>query len=91
MDWHLLEIIIIGAICGYVASRLLGGDGFGLIGNIFVGVLGGWIGSELIRKFAVTIPSGFLGRVISTIGGAIVLIIILEILKKITGKSRSRR
>lgn len=90
MDWHIVEIIVVGAICGYVASRILGGDGFGLLGNIFIGVLGGWIGSRLVQYFSVTIPSGFFGRIISTIGGAIILIIILEILKKLSGNGRKR-
>ena len=90
MDWHIIEVILVGAVCGYVASRILGGEGFGLLGNIFIGVIGGWIGSSLVQKFSVTIPSGFTGRIISTIGGAIVLIIILEILKKISGNARPR-
>lgn len=92
MDWNLVQILVIGAICGYVASRILGGDGFGFLGNIFVGVVGGYIGNGLINHFSLTLPQGLSGRIIFTIGGAIILIFILEMLKKMMGsKNRGKR
>ena len=91
MDWQLVQIVAIGAVCGYVASRILGGEGFGFLGNLFIGVVGGWIGNGLVNHFSVTLPQGLIGRIIFTIGGAILLIIILEILKKVMGNSSSRR
>ncbi|MFZ1705741.1 MAG: GlsB/YeaQ/YmgE family stress response membrane protein [Saprospiraceae bacterium] len=92
MDWYIFQVIVIGAICGYVASRILGGDGFGLLGNIFVGVVGGWIGNELVKHYSFNLPGGIVGRLICTIGGAIILIVCLELLKKLMGTSnRSKR
>jgi uncharacterized membrane protein YeaQ/YmgE (transglycosylase-associated protein family) len=92
MNWEIAEILVIGAVCGYVASRMLGGDGFGLLGNIFIGVVGGWIGNGLIKHLSVDLPQNIIGRLIFTIGGAIILIFILELLKKFTGiSSRNRR
>ncbi|MBL0081234.1 MAG: DUF2929 family protein [Saprospiraceae bacterium] len=47
MEIQLIWTIIYGAICGYVASRILGGDGFGFLGNIVIGILGGLIGHKV--------------------------------------------
>lgn len=92
MNWDIIEIIIIGAVCGYVASRILGGEGFGLLGNIFIGVAGGWIGNALVKHFSVSLPQGLIGRIVFTIGGAIVLIVLLELIKKVfLSKPNTRR
>lgn len=75
--------IIIGAVCGYVASRLLGGDGFGFLGNIFVGIMGGFIGELVFKYLQFGIPFSLLQTVISSIFGAIIFIIVLSLARRI--------
>ncbi|MBK9733990.1 MAG: GlsB/YeaQ/YmgE family stress response membrane protein [Saprospiraceae bacterium] len=87
-DWHLVATIFFGALSGYVASRILGGDGYGFFGNIVVGVIGGFIGSYLVKLAKVPMMDGFFGNLISSVGGAIVLIFILEIIKYIQKSNR---
>jgi uncharacterized membrane protein YeaQ/YmgE (transglycosylase-associated protein family) len=91
MSWDIIWTILYGAICGYVASRILGGDGFGFLGNIVVGILGGILGSWLIKEFKVPMISGAIGNFVSSVGGAIVLIVVLEILRSIGSYSKSSR
>ena len=86
----ILLILIIGAVSGYVASRILGGDGFGLLGNIAVGIIGGFIGDWIVREAKISMISGIFGTFISAVGGAIVLIFLLDFLKSLGG-GRSRR
>lgn len=86
----ILLILIIGAVSGYVASRILGGDGFGLLGNIAVGIIGGFIGDWIVREAKISMISGIFGTFISAVGGAIVLIFLLDFLKSFSG-GRSRR
>ncbi|MEZ4906803.1 MAG: hypothetical protein R2771_03965 [Saprospiraceae bacterium] len=49
MDWSIAITVFCGAISGYVASRILGGDGYGFLGNIVVGVIGGFIGTWIVK------------------------------------------
>jgi len=86
----MLWTIVIGAICGYIASRILGGDGFGIIGNIVVGVLGGMIGSYLSGEFGLGFGSGFLGSLVSGVLGSIIFLVVLEFIKQKSKPSRRR-
>jgi uncharacterized membrane protein YeaQ/YmgE (transglycosylase-associated protein family) len=76
--------IIVGAIAGWLAGKVVKGRGFGLLGNIIVGVvgalLGGWIASSMGIGGA---NSGFnLPTLLIAFGGSVVLLFILKLLKK---------
>lgn len=91
MSWDILWTIIYGAVCGYVASRILGGEGFGFLGNIVVGILGGILGTWLIKECKVPMIGGAIGNFVSSVGGAVVLIIILEIIRSISSNKKTKR
>ena len=57
VDWSLVLTVFFGAVSGYIASRILGGEGFGFFGNIVVGVIGGFIGSWLVKVAKVPLMS----------------------------------
>jgi uncharacterized membrane protein YeaQ/YmgE (transglycosylase-associated protein family) len=86
-DWSLvlnrqvLMTIGLGAVSGYVASKILGGEGFGFFGNIVVGVIGGLIGKYLVGALRIPMLDGFFGTLISSVGGALILIFFLETIK----------
>lgn len=88
MEVQLIWTIIYGAICGYVASRILGGDGFGFLGNIVIGILGGLIGHKVFDWLDFNIQNKILSNLVSSVTGAIILIIILEWLQASTKKKR---
>jgi uncharacterized membrane protein YeaQ/YmgE (transglycosylase-associated protein family) len=88
VEVQLIWTIIYGAICGYVASRILGGDGFGFLGNIVIGILGGLIGHKVFDWLDFNIQNKILSNLVSSVAGAIILIIILEWLQASTKKKR---
>ena len=88
MEVQLIWTIIYGAISGYVASRILGGDGFGFLGNIVIGILGGLIGHKVFDWLDFNIQNKILSNLVSSVAGAIILIIILEWLQASTKKKR---
>ena len=88
MEIQLIWTIIYGAICGYVASRILGGDGFGFLGNIVIGILGGLIGHKVFDWLDFNIQNKIISNLVSSVAGAIILIIILEWLQASTKKKR---
>lgn len=90
-DWSIVITIFFGALSGYVASRLLGGEGFGFFGNIVVGVIGGFIGNWIVKLTKVPIVEGFFGNLIASVGGAIVLIFFIELIKYLQRSNRSAK
>ncbi len=77
-----LWFIIIGAIAGWLAGQLFKGSGYGLLGNIIIGILGGLVGGWLAGKLGIRIGSGLLGSLLTATGGAIVLLFIASFFKK---------
>lgn len=78
---NLLYFILIGAISGWLAGQLWKGGGFGLIGNIVVGIIGGFFGGWLAGKFSIG-GSGLLWQIIIAAGGAWILLFIISLIKR---------
>jgi uncharacterized membrane protein YeaQ/YmgE (transglycosylase-associated protein family) len=79
----LLVFLLIGAIAGWLAGVIVRGFGFGLIGNIVIGIIGaffaGWLLPRLGIHFAVVSP--FLNSVLHALIGAVVLLAIVGIIR----------
>ena len=81
----ILTWIIVGAIAGWIAGLLMRGGGYGLIGNIMIGIIGafvgGWLSSSILNlPYAVT---GFnLVSVLVAIAGAVVVLFVLSLFKR---------
>ena len=73
---------VIGLISGWLASAVVGG-GYGLIGDIVVGVVGAFLGGLLFRQLGVGVPFGGLaGTIFVAFIGAIVLLLILRLFNR---------
>ncbi len=77
-----LWFILIGLAAGWLAGQLMKGGGFGVLGDIVVGVIGALLGGFLFRTFGVTAGGGLLGSLIVATVGAIVLLFVLRLVKK---------
>ena len=76
-----IYFLLIGAISGWLAGQFWKGSGFGLIGNIIVGILGGMLGGWLAGKLGI-FGDGLFYRVLVSAGGAWVLLFLINIKKK---------
>lgn len=76
-----LYFLLIGAISGWLAGQVWKGAGFGLIGNIIVGIIGGFIGGWIAGKFGIG-GGGLLWQILIAVGGAWVLLFIISLVKK---------
>jgi uncharacterized membrane protein YeaQ/YmgE (transglycosylase-associated protein family) len=81
-DEGLLVILIVGVIAGWLAGQLVSGSGFGLIGNLAIGVIGAFIGAWLLPQLNIHIGSGMVGAIASATIGAVLLLIILRMFRK---------
>ena len=73
--------LIFGAIAGWLAGKIMRGGGFGLLGNIVVGVVGAMIGGTLFRLIGLP-PVSSVGSLISAVVGACVLLYLVSLAKK---------
>ena len=78
---ELLIFLAIGAIAGWLAGTLVKGGGFGLLGNIIVGIVGAFVGGYLFGALGIS-TGGIFGSIITATVGAIVLIFAIRVLKK---------
>ena len=73
----ILTWLIVGLVAGVLASLVMGGSGYGLIGDIIIGIIGAFVGGWLFRTLGTSSPCGGLGGVIFVAFiGAVVLFLI---------------
>ena len=78
----LLIILVIGAVAGWLAGQIVRGMGFGLIGNIVVGIVGAFIAGWLLPRIGIVIGGGMLGLIINATIGAVVLLVIVGLIRR---------
>ena len=77
----ILVLLVIGAIAGWLAGKLMKGGGFGLVGNIVVGIIGAIIGKIVFGFFGIT-AGGILGTIIMATIRAAILLFVVGLIKK---------
>lgn len=83
----ILTWLIVGLVAGVLASLVMGGTGYGLIGDIIIGIVGAFVGGWLFTRLGVTSPIGGLAGVIFVAFiGAVVLLFVLRLIRRSTTK-----
>ena len=78
----LIVFILIGAVAGWLAGLIVKGFGFGLIGNIIVGIVGAFLAGWLLPQLGIQIGTGVLGAIIHATIGAVVLLLLIRLVKR---------
>lgn len=78
----LLVILLIGAVAGWLAGQIVRGTGFGLIGDIVIGILGALIASLLFPRLGLHLGAGVGAEVISATIGAVLLLLIVRLSRR---------
>lgn len=78
---NLLWFILIGLAAGFLAGAVMRGHGFGLLGNLVVGVVGALLGGFLLGLLGIY-TAGILGNLISAFIGAVVLLLLISFIKR---------
>ncbi len=83
----LVTWIVVGLVAGLLASLVMGGTGFGLLGDIIIGIVGAFIGGWVFSQLGVSAPmGGIAGTIFVAFIGAVILLFILRLIR-----SRGRR
>jgi uncharacterized membrane protein YeaQ/YmgE (transglycosylase-associated protein family) len=77
----ILVILLVGVIAGWLAGQIVRGTGFGLIADLFIGIVGALIGSWLLPQLGIHLGAGIVAAIISATIGAILLLVILRFVR----------
>jgi uncharacterized membrane protein YeaQ/YmgE (transglycosylase-associated protein family) len=78
---HLLLFLMIGIVAGFLAGKIMKGKGFGLLGDLIVGVIGSFIGYWIFGLLGIA-SGGIIGALICALVGALFLLYIVRLAKK---------
>jgi uncharacterized membrane protein YeaQ/YmgE (transglycosylase-associated protein family) len=78
-DQGLLVILVVGLLAGWLAGKVVRGNGFGLVGDAAIGIVGALIGDWLLHRLGIHFGFGIIGLIINATIGAIVLLLALRL------------
>jgi len=74
--------LVIGVVAGWLAGLLVRGRGFGLIGDIVLGIIGAFVGGWLAGKFGIHIGHGVVSSIITATIGAALLAAVVRLIRR---------
>ena len=77
----LIWFLLIGLIAGWLAGQVMKGGGFGVVGDMIVGVIGALLGGWLFGLVGIS-AGGLIGSLITAFVGAVVLLFLLRLIKR---------
>ena len=77
----IIVILFVGLVAGWLAGKIVRGTGFGIIGDILVGVAGALIASLLFPKLGIHLGTGIVSEIIYSAIGAIILLLIVRLVR----------
>jgi uncharacterized membrane protein YeaQ/YmgE (transglycosylase-associated protein family) len=78
----LLVILLVGVLAGWIAGKVVAGTGFGLIGDLVVGVLGAVIGDWALPRMGIYLGVGIVALIVNATIGAIALLLVLRLFSR---------
>jgi uncharacterized membrane protein YeaQ/YmgE (transglycosylase-associated protein family) len=77
----LLVILFVGLVAGWLAGKIVRGTGFGILGDIVVGILGALIATWLFPKLGIHLGTGLVSEIIYSAIGAIILLLVVRLVR----------
>jgi uncharacterized membrane protein YeaQ/YmgE (transglycosylase-associated protein family) len=77
----ILVILFVGLVAGWLAGKIVRGAGFGVIGDICIGIVGALIASYLFPKLGIHLGTGLLSEIIYSAIGAVLLLVIVRLVR----------
>ena len=76
-----LVMLLVGLVAGWLAGKIVRGTGFGLVGDIVIGVLGAFIGNWLLLQLGIHLGVGLLPAILSATIGAVGLLLVVGLVR----------
>jgi uncharacterized membrane protein YeaQ/YmgE (transglycosylase-associated protein family) len=78
----LIVLILVGAVAGWLAGLIVKGFGYGLLGNIVIGIVGAFVASLILPQVGLSIGSGIFGAIIHATIGAVIVLFLIRLIKR---------
>ncbi len=78
----MIYTILIGALAGFLAGKIMKGGGFGAFKNILLGILGGFVGGWIFNTLSLPLFDGIMGDLSQGLIGALVILLVFSLFKK---------
>jgi uncharacterized membrane protein YeaQ/YmgE (transglycosylase-associated protein family) len=77
----ILVILVVGIIAGWLAGKIVRGTGFGLLGDLLVGIAGAFVAGWLFPRLGIHLGTGILEEIIFSALGAIILLLVVGLIR----------
>jgi uncharacterized membrane protein YeaQ/YmgE (transglycosylase-associated protein family) len=84
----LLVILFVGLVAGWLAGQIVRGAGFGLFGDLVIGIIGAFIGDWLLPQIGIHLGTGIVSAIINAAIGAVLLLLVVGLLRGHLGGGR---
>src|SRR4051795_5546035 len=87
----LLIIVLVGLVAGWLAGQIVQGTGFGIVGDLLIGIVGAFIGSWVLPRLGIHLGAGIVAAIANATIGALILLLIIRLVRGGGGWRASRR
>jgi uncharacterized membrane protein YeaQ/YmgE (transglycosylase-associated protein family) len=77
----ILVILVVGLVAGWLAGKIVQGTGFGLIGDLAIGIVGAFIASWILPRLGISLGVGLIRAIINSTIGAVLLLLIIRLVR----------
>ena len=77
----ILVILFVGLIAGWLAGKMVRGTGFGIIGDIVIGIAGALVASFLFPRLGIHLGTGLVSEIIYSAIGAVILLLVVRLVR----------
>ena len=77
----IIAALVIGAIAGWLAGKIVRGAGFGIIGDIVIGICGALVASLLFPRLGIRIGTGLVSEIVYSAIGAVILLLVVRLVR----------
>jgi uncharacterized membrane protein YeaQ/YmgE (transglycosylase-associated protein family) len=79
---HIIVILFVGLVAGWLAGKIVRGAGLGIIGDIVVGIAGAFISTLIFPRLGFALGGGLVSEIIYSAIGAVILLLIVRVVRR---------
>jgi len=78
----LIIVLLVGLVAGWLAGQIVQGAGFGIVGDLIIGIVGAFIGSWLFPQLGIHFGSGIVAAIVNATLGAVILLFVIGLFRR---------